>query len=68
MAGIKRRYSTVLNLLVSYNLYIYIYIYTWFIWHNFFLIHDEVKLEMCSSYDKIEPNIVPDLWPTLYGS
>jgi hypothetical protein len=32
--------------------------FTRFIWHNF-LIHDEVKLEMCSLYDKIESNVVP---------
>jgi hypothetical protein len=32
--------------------------FTRFIWHNF-LIHDEVKLEMCSLYDKFESNVVP---------
>ena len=32
--------------------------FTRFIWQNF-LIHDEVKLEMCSLYDKIELNVVP---------
>ena len=31
---------------------------TRFIWHNF-LIHDEVILEMCSFYDKMESNVVP---------
>ena len=32
--------------------------FTQFIWHNF-LIHDEIKLEICSLNDKIESNVVP---------